>query len=86
MVAFGVAFEFPVLLVFLELAGVLSPAQLSRWRRKAIVILFAVAAVVTPSSDPFSMLALAIPMCVFYEVSILIGKFLKRSPAPTGGS
>ena len=60
--------------------------QLSRWRRKAIVILFAVAAVVTPSSDPFSMLALAIPMCVFYEVSILIGKFLKRSPAPTGGS
>jgi sec-independent protein translocase protein TatC len=78
MVAFGVAFEFPVLLVFLELAGVLSPAQLSRWRRRAIVILFAVAAVITPSSDPFSMLALAIPMCLFYEASILIGKLLKR--------
>ena len=86
MFAFGVAFQFPVLLVFLELAGVLSPAQLSRWRRKAIVLLFAVAAIVTPSSDPFSMLALAIPMCLFYEASILIGKFLKRSSAPTGGT
>jgi sec-independent protein translocase protein TatC len=72
--------------VFLELAGVLSPAQLSRWRRKAIVILVAVAAIVTPSSDPFSMLALAIPMVLFYEASIWIGKLLKRSPAPTGGT
>jgi sec-independent protein translocase protein TatC len=85
MVAFGVAFQFPVLLVFLELAGVLSPAQLSRWRRKAIVVVFAVAAIVTPSSDPFSMLALAIPMVLFYEASIVIGKLLKRS-APAGGT
>jgi sec-independent protein translocase protein TatC len=46
------------------------------------VILFAVAAVITPSSDPFSMLALAVPMCLFYEASILIGKLLKRSDHP----
>jgi sec-independent protein translocase protein TatC len=78
MVCFGLAFEFPVLLLSLELAGVLSPAQLSKWRRKAIVLLVAVAAIVTPSSDPFSMLALAIPLCLFYEASIHIGKLLKR--------
>lgn len=78
MAAFGATFEFPVLLVCLELAGVLSPAQLAAWRRRAIVLLVAVAAVITPSSDPFSMLALAIPMCVFYEASILIGKLLRR--------
>ncbi|MGH9302019.1 MAG: twin-arginine translocase subunit TatC [Acidimicrobiales bacterium] len=78
MVAFGVAFEFPVLLVSLELAGVLSTAVLKAWRRRAIVIIFALAAVITPSSDPFSMLALAVPMCIFYEGSILIGRLFKK--------
>lgn len=78
MVAFGVAFEFPVLLVSLELANVLSTAVLKAWRRRAIVIIFVVSAVITPSSDPFSMLALAIPMCVFYEASILIGRIFKK--------
>lgn len=78
MVAFGVAFEFPVLLVSLELAGVLSPATLSRWRRKAIVVIFAAAAIFIPSSDPFSLFAMAIPMCLFYEGAILVGKLVKR--------
>ena len=62
MVAFGAGFVFPVLLVFLELVGVLTPQQLSQWRRYAIVVIVIVAAVITPSGDPYSMLALAIPM------------------------
>lgn len=78
MVVFGVAFEFPVVLVFLEVARVVRPAQLARWRRWAIVIIFAFAALVTPSSDPFSMLAMAVPMTLFYEGAILIGRLLKR--------
>lgn len=78
MVAFGATFEFPVLLVCLELAGVVTPKRLAAWRRRAIVILVAAAAVITPSSDPFSMLVLAIPMCLFYEAAILIGKLLRR--------
>ncbi|HZT67632.1 MAG TPA: twin-arginine translocase subunit TatC [Acidimicrobiales bacterium] len=78
MLVFGVAFEFPVVLVFLEVAGVVHPSVLVRWRRWAIVIIFAFAAVVTPSSDPFSMLAMAIPMVLFYEAAILVGKLLKR--------
>lgn len=81
MVAFGVAFEFPVLLVSLEAARVLSPAKLSSWRRWAIVAITAVAAFITPSSDPFSMMALAIPMYVFYELSILIGRLIVRHSA-----
>lgn len=75
---FGLTFEFPVVLVALELAGVLTPAKLSRWRRGAIIVIVVVAAVVTPSSDPFSMLAMAFPMILFYEGSILLGKLLKR--------
>jgi sec-independent protein translocase protein TatC len=78
MAVFGITFEFPVLLVSLEIAGVLTPAQLSSWRRWAIVLIVVVAGVITPSSDPFSMMALAIPLYIFYEVSIVIGKIITR--------
>jgi len=78
MVAFGVTFEFPVVLVSLELAGVLTPAKLSKFRRWAIIGMVLFAAVVTPSSDPFSMLALALPLLLFYEASIVIGKLLGK--------
>ena len=78
MVVFGLTFEFPVVLVSLELAGVLTPARLSSWRRWAIVLITVFAAVITPSGDPFSMLALAVPLYVFYEVSIVIGRVLRR--------
>ena len=70
-----------MLIVFLELVGVLTPRQLSKWRRYAIVVIVIVAAVITPSGDPYSMLALAIPMTVFYEVSIIIGRLINRSKA-----
>jgi sec-independent protein translocase protein TatC len=75
---FGLTFEFPVVLVALELAKVITPQQLSKTRRIAIVSIVIIAGVITPSSDPFSMLALALPMLVFYEVSILIGRYLQK--------
>lgn len=78
MAIFGLTFEFPVLLVSLEIAGVVTPARLARFRRIAIVTIVAASAVITPSSDPFSMLAMAVPMLVFYESSILIGRFIER--------
>jgi len=78
MAIFGLMFEFPVLLVALEMVRVVTPSQLSSWRRWAFVGIVVVAAVITPSSDPFSMLALAIPLYIFYEASILIGKILRR--------
>ncbi len=78
MVVFGITFQFPVLLVSLELAGVVSAKKLSSWRRWAIVLIVVVAGVITPSSDPFSMLALAVPLYVFYEVSIVVGKIIQR--------
>ena len=78
IVAFGVAFEFPILLVFLELAGVVTSRKLRKWRRPAIVIIVTVAAVITPSQDPYSLFAMAVPMYLFYEGSILIGRLLKK--------
>jgi len=78
IIAFGVAFEFPILLICLELAGVVPSKKLRKWRRPAIVIIVAVAAVITPSQDPISLFAMAIPMYIFYEASILIGRLLKK--------
>jgi sec-independent protein translocase protein TatC len=75
---FWAVFLYPIIVVFLMISGVVPTAKWRKWRRPAIVILFAVAAVVTPSNDPFSFLALAIPMVVFYEASIVIGRLLKK--------
>lgn len=78
MLVFGLVFEIPLLLVFLELARIVSSRKLRSVRRYAIVGNFAIAAIVTPSQDPYSMMALAIPMCLFYEIAILVGRVLKR--------
>ena len=78
IIAFGLSFEFPVILMFLLLAHVICTAQLRKWRRYAIVAIVAFAAVITPSQDPYSLFAMAIPMYVFYEACIIIGRILKR--------
>jgi len=78
IIAFGIAFEFPVVLTFLLLARVISVAQLRRWRRAAIVFITIFAAVITPSQDPYSLLLMMVPMYLFYEACIIIGRILKR--------
>ena len=74
------SFLLPVLLVFLELVGVVSPQWLSKNRRYAIFLIFLFAAIITPSSDPYTMLAMGIPMYIFYEAAIIIGRMAKREP------
>ncbi len=76
MLAFGVGFEFPILLVTLQLVGVLKPDQLRQFRRFGVVIIFVIAAVITPSADPISLFALAVPMVIFYELSIILGRII----------
>lgn len=78
MVAFGIAFEFPVLLVFLQIAGAITSKQLIGWWRPAVVVIFGLAAVITPSQDPYSLLAMAGPMCIFYGGAIGVGKLLRK--------
>jgi sec-independent protein translocase protein TatC len=80
MLAFGVGFQFPILLTFLQLAGVLHWRTLAGWRRYAIVVIFVATAIITPSGDPFTLLALGIPLVLFYEISILIGRFVFKKP------
>jgi sec-independent protein translocase protein TatC len=81
MLAFGIGFEFPIVLVFLQLAGVVDAAALRKARRFAIVGICILVAVITPSGDPYSMLMLSVPMVLFYEISILIGSAIAKRRA-----
>jgi sec-independent protein translocase protein TatC len=75
---FGLVFLFPIVLVFLMISGAVPSTKWRKWRRPAIVIMAVVAAVATPSNDPYSFTAMAVPMVVFYELSILVGRLLKK--------
>lgn len=79
LLAFGIAFEFPVVLMFLNAVGVLSSARMRAWRRGMIVGIFAAAAVLTPSTDPYSFLAMAVPLYVLYEVCIVLSWLRERA-------
>jgi sec-independent protein translocase protein TatC len=75
---FGVTFEFPVVLVALELVNMVTPKQLLHFWRYALIGITIVSAVFTPSGDPLSMLALALPLTIFYFIAIGVGKLLKK--------
>lgn len=68
--AFGLLFVFPVLIVGAVKLGIVSPAVLARSRKTAVVIIFVVAAVLTPSPDPASQVLLAVPLLLLYEGSL----------------
>jgi sec-independent protein translocase protein TatC len=81
---FGISFEVPIAVIVLARIGVVTIEQLRRFRGYFIVGAFVVAAVVTPP-DVISQLALAIPMCILYEIGIIAAKFLvkdKKAPEP----
>jgi sec-independent protein translocase protein TatC len=69
LLIFGIAFELPLMFVLLNMAGVLTHARFRKWRRMIIFLVFAFAAIFTPSPDPISMLLLALPCVVLVEAS-----------------
>jgi sec-independent protein translocase protein TatC len=81
VLAFGVAFEVPLLVVLLNAAGVVSYERLKSWRRVEIVLAAAFAAVATPTGDPVTMLALCTPMWLLYEGALLLARAHDRRVA-----
>jgi sec-independent protein translocase protein TatC len=81
LLVFGIAFEIPVFVVLLNLAGVLPGRALGAHRAWVIIGTFVFAAVATPSTDPFTMLFLAVPMVLLFAISEVIARFLDRRKA-----
>lgn len=84
LLGFGVAFEIPVVLVVLERLGVIQAATLERNRGPIIIGILVIAAIVTPSPDPFSQLALGVPMYLLFELALLLMRWRSRRDVSTG--
>ena len=78
VLAFGIGFLLPVLIVFLQLVNVVTPQALLKQWRVSFMVIFVLAAVITPSGDPISMMALALPMSLLFIVAVLIGFIAQR--------
>ncbi|MGH8875037.1 MAG: twin-arginine translocase subunit TatC [Acidimicrobiia bacterium] len=78
LLAFGVAFEFPVFLFALAAFGVLSSQTLARGRRWAVLIIVIASAMITPTGDPLTLLALSAPLYLFYEVTYWLVRLVLR--------
>lgn len=82
LLSFGLVFETPVLLVLLAVLGIVSAEMLAAQRRVTFVLILVVAAIITPP-DPISMLGMAIPCYLMYELSILVIKWIKPGDLPS---
>jgi sec-independent protein translocase protein TatC len=78
LLGFGVSFELPIFIFFLTKLGIVNAKMLSKQRRYAILLIFVVAAVLTPSPDALSQILMAIPLMFLYEVSIFVSKFAEK--------
>jgi len=82
LLAFGLVFEFPVVLVLLARIGIIDAKMLARQRKYAILLIFIFAAAVTPSPDLISQVLMALPLMGLYELSILLSKIFGKKSAP----
>jgi sec-independent protein translocase protein TatC len=83
LLGFGIIFEVPVIIAFLSMIGLVSADFLAKYRRHAIVANVTLAAIITPTGDPFNLALMAVPMILFYEIGILLARILgkKKSAA-----
>jgi sec-independent protein translocase protein TatC len=80
MLGLGLAFQLPVVMFIVAKLGLVSPQKMRSWWRYAVVVLLIVAAVVTPSTDPFNMMVVFVPLYLLYEAGLLVARLFARTP------
>jgi sec-independent protein translocase protein TatC len=79
MVGLGLAFQLPVVMFIVAKIGVITPKQMRKWRKYAFMLLLVAAAIITPSTDPYNMAIVAIPLIILYEVGIIISSIFAKT-------
>ena len=82
LLGFGISFQLPVFLFFMTKIGIVNSRMLSKQRRYAILIIFIVAAILTPSPDALTQTLMALPLMLLYEIGIVVSKFAEKKPVP----
>ena len=83
MLGLGLAFQLPVVMFILAKLGVASPQKMRQFRKYAVLILLILSAVITPSTDPFNMAVVAVPLLLLYEAGIIVARIFARKPVET---
>jgi sec-independent protein translocase protein TatC len=78
VISFGLAFQLPLVVLFLVRLGIVNHAMLSKTRMIAFVLIFILSAMITPTTDPFTLCAMAFPMYVLYEICIFLAKYTEK--------
>ncbi len=81
----GIVFQLPAVIFLLARLGLVTAKQLGETRRYAMVVITIVAALITPTGDPFNLLLLAVPMYLLYELGIILARFAPRKQTPPTG-
>jgi sec-independent protein translocase protein TatC len=79
VLAFGVIFELPLVIVFLARLGLVTPQFLAKNRKFAVLFAFIIGAVLTPTPDAFNQTLMAVPIIFLYEIGILLSRVMYRN-------
>ncbi|MGC4107909.1 MAG: twin-arginine translocase subunit TatC [Thermomicrobiales bacterium] len=80
MIGLGIAFQLPVVMFVLAKIGIFPAHLMRKWRKYAILLITVAAAVITPSTDPFNMMVVAVPLWLLYELGIIIARVFAKNP------
>jgi len=78
----GASFQFPLLIILAVYLGLLEIATLRKYRRHAVIVIFVIAAIVTPTPDPFTQAMFAAPLYLLYEIAIIVGSRITKRRVP----
>jgi sec-independent protein translocase protein TatC len=84
LLAFGFGFQLPIIVYGMGIAGILSAETLIKYWKQSSFVIFVVASIVTPSNDPITMLAMAVPLVLLFIASVYAVKFVQRKKPPLG--